>query len=102
MILNDTNLAILRTLAAFEGSMTVREIAEHLPDHGWVPNTRNHPAATGPSVDSVRSSLSALEWNEGMRARSLAIRSGRTSRSTTWAITDEGRRVIETENARPA
>lgn len=99
MIINDTNLAILRVLAHADGSLTVRQIAECMPDYGWVPGNRNHPTSAEPSVDSVRSNLSALEWNEGTR-KPLAVRSGRTSRSTTWLITPAGRQFIEAEDAR--
>lgn len=110
MFFNDTNLAVLRVLAAADVALTVREVAGQLPDHGWVPRARNHPADAGPSIGSVRSALSALEWNEGIRdwsgdyprAKPLAVRSGRASRSTTWEITGDGRSLIEAEDARLA
>lgn len=101
MIINDTNLAILRVLARADGELTVRQIAECMPDYGWVPSSRNRPTATEPTTESVRSNLSALEWNEGTR-KPLAVRSGRASRSTAWAITPLGRQYIETEDARAA
>lgn len=102
MIINDTNLAILRVLAGAGDPLDVREVADRLPEYGWVPGPRNHPTSATPPVGTVRSNLSALKWNEGLRGQSLAIRSGRNSRATTWAITDIGRRYLEAEDARLA